>query len=255
MAKKPKANDANADVKYAFRVAHMLIDDVQTLLREYHNFRHGQVADDHDDFDEIPAGIPNGLQGIVLQIQHHQGTYEEFGARIRTALQAANIDSLSPIVYQSPFCGMSSVTGFEAIDCLSMIATESCARLVFNYDTDGKERTDMPPGGTAEFASECSECEKSMAAVTTEELARLEALLRIEELRTLAWLEKGWSIPRSPTDWLKVFEILNVKCRSISAFDDQRKKGLFRQHPDSTVRMVRLAFDCLPPTYSDQIVV
>lgn len=256
MVKKQKANDANADVKYAFRVAHMLIDDIQTLLDEYRVFRDGQVADDHGNFYETPAGIPDGLQGIVLQIQRHCGIHEQVGARIHTALEAANLESLTPIVYQNPPFRVSSLTGFEAIACLSTIATESCARLVFNYDGDGKARHDIPGPRTKRFSRECTACETSMVAVTAAELARLEALLRIEELRTLDWLDKGWSIPRSPTDWLDVFALLNVKCRSIDAFADQRKPGgVFRQHPNSTTKLVRLALDCLPPTYSDQLVV
>lgn len=84
---------------------------------------------------------------------------------------------------------------------------------------------------------------------------RLGKLIEVERNRGVDWLEKGWSIPRSPTDWIKVFERLNVKCRSIDAFDDQRKAGVFRQHPDSTTKLVKLALDCLPPTYSDQLVV
>ncbi len=62
-----------------------------------------------------------------------------------------------------------------------------------------------------------------------------------------------WSIPRSPSDWLKVFGKLNVDCRSQSVFYRRRRDGTFRQHPESTTKSIRLALDCLPPSYRDEI--
>jgi len=91
---------------------------------------------------------------------------------------------------------------------------------------------------------------------TGDALYKLPALLTEEVNRTINLIASiKWSIPRSPSDWLKVFEKLNIKCRSIDAFADQRKLGTFRQHPKSTTKLVILALDCLPETYSDQIVV
>ncbi len=64
-----------------------------------------------------------------------------------------------------------------------------------------------------------------------------------------------WSIARSPADWLKMFARLNLDCRSLDTFNRRRKDGTLRQHPDSTTKSVRLALDCLPPNYNDEMTV
>lgn len=69
----------------------------------------------------------------------------------------------------------------------------------------------------------------------------------------LAQKQLQWSNARSPSDWLKVFELLNVDCRSLPTFERRRKKGTFRQHPDSTTKSVRLALQDLPADYRDDI--
>ncbi len=68
-------------------------------------------------------------------------------------------------------------------------------------------------------------------------------------------VETGWSIARSPSDWLKVFAKLNVNCRSLKTFERRRKDGPYRSHPGSTSKSVRLALGDLPASYSDNMTV
>ena len=62
-----------------------------------------------------------------------------------------------------------------------------------------------------------------------------------------------WSVSRSPSDWLKIFSMLNVDCRSLDVFANRRKLGTYHQHPDSTTKSVSLWIGDLPPDYSDSM--
>lgn len=102
----------------------------------------------------------------------------------------------------------------------------------------------MTPGEFVEEVEILHERDKRMARKVANEIRMLS-----NEVKPV------WSIPRSPSDWLKVFAKLNVDCRSVKVFERRRKDGIFRQHPDSAIKSVRLALDCLPPSYSDDLTV
>ena len=209
MAEQTKPLCTIQDVEYAFRVARMLLGDIRQLRREFRDFRDGWTNDDDDSV--IPPGEPVPLVGLLIEIQKQQREHDQFGRRVLSVVEDANLSSLTPFVYESPFtdfdCPRRTVTALDAVDELAFIATESCSRLVFNVDGDGQPRHDIPAANSDKFRAECAACEQSMRAVTTEELARLEALLRIEELRTLNWLRSNFTPTRwSPAGTMKRWE-------------------------------------------------
>ncbi len=261
MAENAKALCTIKDVEYAFRLARILIDQLRTLRSEFFVFCDGWSDDDIGEAER--PGNPTQIQALYGEIQDWQLKYEEYGGRIDSCIKAANINSLTPFVYDSPLLDAAHdhpVTAFGAVSEQALIATEACARLIFRVDSDGQPRSDIPQAGSEQFRAECAACEHAMRAVTAAELARLEALVAIEELRTLEWLLSdikplNWSIARSPSDWLKVFARLNLDCRSLKTFARRRGDGTYRQHPDSTTKSVKLALDCLPDAYRDDITV
>jgi len=209
MAKRLETRCTIEDVEWTYRVAAMLLGDVRDLQREFAVFRDG------DSDNREPPGNPKSLRQLLTAISERCGEHEKCSARISSVLLTANKDRLTPFVYQSRWIDADHeppITALDAVAELADIASDACARLVFNVDGDGQPRTEIPAAKSRAFRGECAECERAMAAVTSEELTRLQALLKIEEARTLDGMCEAapterpprWVGPFSHAKWLAI---------------------------------------------------
>jgi hypothetical protein len=60
-----------------------------------------------------------------------------------------------------------------------------------------------------------------------------------------------WSKGRPPSEWIRLLKDFGDEM-SLDTFKRRRENGTFREHPDSTTKLVRLAIDDLPAGYTDK---
>lgn len=200
------------DVEYAFRIARMLLGNIRDLQQEFRDYRDGWTDADGE---SEPPGKTEQLRLLLIEIQSRRIEHDKYGRRIYAALETGNLNWLTPFIYSSPWIDCDHahpVTAFGAIGELADIASEACSRLVFNVDGGGQPRLDIPLANSEQFRTECAACEDAMRAVTVAELARVGALLEIEESRTAVWISRNGSATsdvqpaarRSNLNWLYV---------------------------------------------------
>lgn len=218
VADPPKAEE----IGELFQLTRDLLLQLLNLKSEFDHFRFGH---NHEEFGKIPPGNPASLEHSLSDLDGLIESHVDRMRRLSTVVELANIQHLKVTNYESTALGVcASITATESILRLARLAWLAIARLLFgnavevfptDFDSfdpnpwvifDFGEKHIIPEANSDAFVRECSECEKLLRDVSEAEIGRLEAEIRIEELRTLDWLRLNNTIPekagriQSPSD-------------------------------------------------------